>query len=215
MADFTTAQQYVKVAEGGYSTDVNDAGNYNNFDKSTTFVGTNFGISAPTLSAYLGRPATAADMQALTYDTALAIYKKNYWDAVNGDSIQNQSIALMCYDSAVNQGVGAISSMVSDTLGIPVSIPFSQNVVSAINNYPDQQDLFNKLSQARIDRYSSEGFGSAFINRVQGIIFDATQAVTDKVKKNPLLTIAIITTLVAITFGIIYRKKITKLFNKI
>ena len=186
MADFTTAQQYVQVAEGGYSRDTNDSGNYNNFDKSTAFVGTKFGVSAPTLSAYLGRPATAEDMLALTYETALAIYKKNYWDELTLDSVNNQSISGLIYDGSINQGVGAMSRVVSNVLGINATLPFSQDTISAINNYEDQQDLFNKLAAERIALYpSSSPYYEGWVARVQGIVYDATQEVVAAVKKNP------------------------------
>jgi len=41
--------------EGGYSTDVNDVGNYLNEDTSSAFIGTNHGISAPVLAKFLGK----------------------------------------------------------------------------------------------------------------------------------------------------------------
>jgi lysozyme family protein len=43
----------------------------------------------------------------LTKDQAIDIYRKQYWNAVHGDEIQCQGIALMLFDLAVNSGVGA------------------------------------------------------------------------------------------------------------
>lgn len=72
--------------EGGYSTDVEDKGNYNSiedYNNRTNFVGTNFGISAPVLSEYLGRKATEEDMKQLSKQEATDIIRTQYYDRYN------------------------------------------------------------------------------------------------------------------------------------
>ena len=135
MADFSISQGLVSVAEGAYGNDPKDAGNYTGGAVGVgDLIGTKYGISAPTLSNFLGRTATVSDMQNLTYNTALQIYKANYWNIIGGDEISSQSIANITYDGAVNEGVGEMASLLSGILTIPVSIPFSQTVIDAINN---------------------------------------------------------------------------------
>lgn len=63
-------------AEGGYSTDKTDQGNYIN----GKFIGTNHGISAPILADYLGREPTVEEMKNLTKDKAREIAANRYYD---------------------------------------------------------------------------------------------------------------------------------------
>ena len=63
-------------AEGGYSNDTGDTGNYYN----GIFIGTNHGISAPVLAEHLGRIPSVQDMRNLTQDEAREIAATNYYD---------------------------------------------------------------------------------------------------------------------------------------
>ena len=95
MASFEKASTVVAGVEGGYSTNINDKGNYltnSDFEAKKNFIGTNWGISAPTLAAWRGKAVTKEDMKALTYPEALKIFKKNYWDAIDGDKIKDNSL---------------------------------------------------------------------------------------------------------------------------
>lgn len=66
----------LKQAEGGYQKMVEDKGNY----YQGALIGTNHGISAPTLAKHLGRPPTEKDMRELKLDTANSIYKDKYYE---------------------------------------------------------------------------------------------------------------------------------------
>ena len=87
-ASFDEAQGLVKLAEAGYSSDRDDTGNYIDVPGGRRFIGTNHGISAPILDEYfksqgVERLLTKNDMKNLSYETALKIYRTNYWDAQN------------------------------------------------------------------------------------------------------------------------------------
>jgi lysozyme family protein len=206
MASFEKAQEFVKGAEGGYSTDKTDKGNYYN----GVFVGTNHGISAPVLAEWLGRTPTIQDMKNLSYETALKIYKNNYWNKISGDSISNNSISALLYDAAVNQGTGKAKEIVSKTLNINVSLPFSKAVTDTINNYKNQEELFNKMKQTRISLYNSkDSHYQAWMDRVNKILFEAGKA-TEIVKKNALPLILAGVLLAGVTLAIIYRNELIK-----
>lgn len=64
---------------------------------------TNLGITIGTLSSWLGRKATKAEVRALTPQTVQPIYKRNYWDKVRGDSLPG-GVDIVTYDAAVNSG---------------------------------------------------------------------------------------------------------------
>lgn len=78
--------------EGGYVDDPQDPGG-----------ATNLGVTIGTLSAWLGRQATKAEVRALTPEAVKPIYKKNYWDKVRGDDLP-AGVDFACYDFAVNSG---------------------------------------------------------------------------------------------------------------
>ncbi len=78
--------------EGGYVDNPRDPGG-----------ATNLGITIGTLSTWLGRPATKAEVRALTPDKARPIYRRNYWDKIGADSME-PGMDFAAYDFAVNSG---------------------------------------------------------------------------------------------------------------
>jgi lysozyme family protein len=64
---------------------------------------TNLGITIGTLSKWRGRPVSKADVKELTKDEAAQIYRKNYWNAINGDALP-RGVDLSVWDFGVNSG---------------------------------------------------------------------------------------------------------------
>lgn len=66
---------------------------------------TKYGITAATLGAHrnLGRPATAAEVKALTKEEAAQIYKKSYW-VQSGAHLLPDGLDYMAFDFGVNSG---------------------------------------------------------------------------------------------------------------
>jgi Glycosyl hydrolase 108 len=112
MADFNNYINTILAKEGGYVNDKVDRGGK-----------TKFGISQ---AAYPN-----LDIANLTLPQAVSIYKRDYWDKINGDRLP-ESVALNAFDAAVNQGVG-----------------FAR---SALNKVGYDNDAFTK---ERLNRYSS------------------------------------------------------------
>lgn len=100
-------------AEGGYSTDKLDTGNY----YSGKFVGTNHGISAPTLAAYLGRTPTVADMKGLDKQKAREIAKNQYFDRFNISTLPAdlQEIVFHAVFMGETRGVRAMQNLLGLT----------------------------------------------------------------------------------------------------
>ena len=92
-SNFDRAFQLTLKHEGGYVDHPRDPGG-----------ATNLGVTIGTLSGWLGRPATKAEVKALTPAKVQPIYRKNYWDAVGGDRMES-GFDYACYDFAVNSGV--------------------------------------------------------------------------------------------------------------
>jgi lysozyme family protein len=181
-SSFMKAQKHVKVSEAGYSDDRHDTGNWINVKGyGKRFVGTKFGISAPILAKYLGRLPKKEDMMKLPYETALKIYKKNYWDANNITHFSNQSIADILYDGCVNQGISGTKETMRNALnrmGVKISPgddPFSMEWIRKANSL-DQKTLFSNIKAERGKRYkSSDTFtvhGKGWLNRLGSLEFD-------------------------------------------
>jgi len=100
----------VKLAEGGYSTDVEDRGNYNDKNVKGEFVGTNHGVSAPVLAKELGRKVTAKDMKALTKDKAEDILMKRFYDKPKLNALPSE-LQEIVYNGVVNSERHAIKVM--------------------------------------------------------------------------------------------------------
>lgn len=89
---FARALTLVLQHEGGWSDDPADPGG-----------ATNLGVTIGTLSLWLGRPATKAEVKALTVATVAPIYRRNYWDAVRADELP-PGLGYALFDFAVNSG---------------------------------------------------------------------------------------------------------------
>ena len=225
MADFSQAQSFVKVAEGGYTNNPNDNGNWTGGKVgSGTLIGTNHGISAPVLSSWLGRTASVSDMKNLSYQTALQIYKRNYWDALNLDKVNNQSVALLIYDSGVNIGTSWVKTATVDslnTVGKSVSKSDSWSTLVSKINQSDQQKFYNALWNKRKQKYdsmSSSPFYEGWMNRINRLAFfltEKTQNIKSIAKRNrPVTILIVLLSVTAITGLLVFRKQIVNAINK-
>ena len=93
-SNFPEALRLVLKHEGGYVDHPQDPGG-----------ATNKGITIGTLSDWLKRPASKAEVRNISDATVAAIYRKNYWDAMNADSLPS-GVDYAVFDYAVNSGVG-------------------------------------------------------------------------------------------------------------
>jgi len=119
MGEIDSVLDTILSHEGGFQANKNDKGNYNSEGK---LVGTNFGISAPVLEAYLGRPVTAQDMKELTEDTAKDIYRRNYiHPVVNNLGVEPSNPAFeQVVDMVVNHGYANTVPIVQRAIGVKV-----------------------------------------------------------------------------------------------
>lgn len=90
--NFAKALAHVLKHEGGYVDHPRDPGG-----------ATNLGVTIGTLSQVLGRPATKAEVKALTRKTVAPIYRQLYWDKIRGDDLPS-GVDFAVFDFAVNSG---------------------------------------------------------------------------------------------------------------
>jgi lysozyme family protein len=120
------------------------------------------------------------DLKKINANDAQAIAKSHYWDRLNGDLINNQSIAAFIVDFAYNCGVSTAAKKTQEVLGLDQDGKLGPHSVSAINE-ADQEDLFNKL-KARREKYyhaivdnnpSQSKFLKGWLNRNDSFKFKA------------------------------------------
>ncbi|KMO34896.1 hypothetical protein VQ03_22830 [Methylobacterium tarhaniae] len=89
---FERALSLVLKHEGGWSDDPADPGG-----------ATNLGVTIGTLSLWLGRPATKAEVRALAPSSVAPLYRRRFWDAIQGDALP-AGLDYALFDFAVNSG---------------------------------------------------------------------------------------------------------------
>lgn len=99
MADqFDTFIRRILSHEGGYSADPKDPGNWTGGRVGAgKLLGTKYGIAANTYPHL--------NIKALTWDDAVAIYRRDFWKASKAD-ILPPAVGFQLLDGAVNSGIG-------------------------------------------------------------------------------------------------------------
>lgn len=112
MSAFDQAFAIVIGHEGGYTSGVGDPGGE-----------TKFGISK--------RAYPSVSIPDLTLDGAKAIYKRDYWDKLHLDTA-DPGLALIAFDSAVNNGVGQATKWLQGALGVAADGIFGGATAAAL-----------------------------------------------------------------------------------
>jgi hypothetical protein len=148
---FKIALAFTKKVEGGLSMNPNDPGNWTGGRvDSGELKGTNFGISA---AAYPN-----LDIKNLTIEQAEAIYKRDYWDTINGDSIPFPASTAV-FDFAVNSGPSRALRFWREIK----SEYEGKSDVEALNAFQNKRrDFFRGLS-------TYDTFGSGWENRLNSL----------------------------------------------
>lgn len=142
--EFSKCLQFVFAEEGGYSDTPGDSGGP-----------TNYGITLATLSAWRGRQCTAADVRALTQAQASAIYRSDYWGAVEGDYLP-PGLDLMTFDFGVTSGPGTSAILLQRVLDVeqdgiigPVTLAAAECAIDVLRS------RIEALGAAQADYYRS------------------------------------------------------------
>lgn len=176
MANFSLFIPILEKVEGGYQNLSADRGNYNSLGQR---VGTNYGISARFYETIIGRPPTVADMKAITKEKAKQLYKTHFWDDIQGDYLKSQSVANIIADAAVNGGEEPIGMIVQNILKFDfdksIKIDGDIGLITAqLINSVNQETLFLKIKQARIDFYKNIGgqFLNGWLTRLKSFVYN-------------------------------------------
>lgn len=169
---FTAIVGLIFGAEGGYDVTPSDPGNWTGgVAGAGTLRGTKYGISAasyPTL-----------DVAGLTLDQATAIYRADYWARIAGDDLPGQ-VALLIFDAAVNQGVGAAARALQASAGVAVDGVVGPQTIAAVRQYADVPGLLAEITARRAQLYAGTArfnlFGLGWMRRAAGMMRAALAA---------------------------------------
>lgn len=132
LMDFDKAFEAIMEWEGGYVFDSNDPGGE-----------TKFGICK--------RSYPNLDIKNLTKQQAKEIYKMDYWDAVSADKLPD-SIKLMVFDCAVNQGCPFAKITLQKALGVTRDGIIGPKTLAAFEDVSEYM-LIKKITAYRLERY--------------------------------------------------------------
>ena len=155
-----TAIKHVLKYEGGYVNHPDDPGGM-----------TNLGVTKRVWEDWSGKPATEADMRALTVDMVAPLYKKRYWDAVRGDDLPS-GVDLCVFDCAVNAGVWRASRFLQQAVGVVADGAIGPKTLAAVTAMP-ADEIIEKFCDLREAHYKSLStfatFGKGWTNRLNAV----------------------------------------------
>lgn len=141
---FKKALRFVLNREGGYSNNPNDKGG-----------ATNKGITQNTYNAYLKRKGRQArDVRNITDAEVEDIYYSSYWLGAGCDKM-SPVFAVVCFDTAVNMGVGRVKPFLQEAQYMDVDA----FILARIRKYNE----FAKTPSQR-------GFLHGWLNRVFALV---------------------------------------------
>lgn len=147
MAEYTKLIPHVLKWEGGWSNDPNDSGGP-----------TMKGITLATYTAYCSKKGwpnpTLKQLKEITKIEWEEIFKTMYWDRWKADQIKNQSIANLLVDWLWTSGTYGIKYP-QQILGVSADGIVGPKTITAINNYSNQRELFDKLWNRRKQHFIS------------------------------------------------------------
>lgn len=165
MAKYTKLIQKVLKWEGGYA---------GNIDGMTC---TMKGVTLATYRKFFGSNKTCKDLKEITQAEWDLIFKEGYWDKWRADEINNQSIADLLVDWTWASGRYGII-LPQRVLGVKDDGVVGPKTIAAINDYPNQKELFWKLWNRRkrhfqdIAKNGKEKFLKGWLHRLEDFIYN-------------------------------------------
>ncbi|HXQ16600.1 MAG TPA: glycosyl hydrolase 108 family protein [Caulobacteraceae bacterium] len=172
---FEACLPVILASEGGFVDDPHDPGG-----------ATNLGITLATLSGWLGRPASIAEVEALTSTAVAPIYLARYWNPSHACDCPG-GVDLMVFDEAVNQGVGRAIASLQAALGVTADGAFGPATKAALST-ADPASLVRAVAANREAHYRAlptfPRFGRGWLARLART---TGLALTMSTPSNPLI----------------------------
>jgi lysozyme family protein len=157
--------------EGGFVNDPDDPGG-----------ATNLGVTIGTLSEVLGRPATVAEVKALTPKTVEPIYRQRYWNLVHGDELPF-GLDLAVFDFGVHSGPARSIMALQHVLGVADDGKIGPITIAAANR-ADPARAIQTLCAERLTFLSRLSIFAKFGKGLRNRVALAEKAALDMVAKH-------------------------------
>lgn len=173
MAQYNKLIAHILKWEGGWGNDPADKGGP-----------TMKGVTIATYTAYCAKKGwpnpTLSQLRNITKAEWEEIFKTMFWDRWKADQIKNQSIANLLVDWVWTSGIYGIK-FPQRVLGVADDGIVGPKTLAAINNYPNQKELFDKLWQRRKQHFTSiansrpgnKKFLKGWLNRLNDLKYSA------------------------------------------
>lgn len=172
MPDYRDAIKKVLEHEGGFVNHKADKGGP-----------TNWGVTQAVYDKYIQEvtknpsyKSTIAEIQNMPIGNALAIYKKNYWDVIQGDKITRYAIAAAIFDQAINRGPVAAVKQAQRLLGLTDDGKVGPTTLSYLNKVDEAKFLASYLAASKTayqqivaNNPSQAVFLTGWLNRVDSL----------------------------------------------
>ena len=158
--EFQRCLALVLSYEGGFSNDLSDHGG-----------ATNLGITRSTLEDFCGRSCSIKDVRSLTRIKVEPIYRDRFWNLVQGDLLP-VGVSAIVFDGAVNQGVGGITRILQEAVGVEADGALGPLTLKAVSSRY-ASEVIAAVQAARIASYRKDAgfarFGTGWLRRVNSV----------------------------------------------
>ena len=171
MAKIELLAPFIIRWEGGFVDDPDDSGGATNMGVTiTTWKKVGYDITGDGI-------IDVTDLKLLTKDDVInKVLKPHYWDRWRADEIKNQSIANILVDWVWASGAHGVK-IPQKLLGVIVDGIVGPRTLTALNEYQDQKELFDKIKAARVEfieeicrqRSKNNKFKKGWLNRLNAI----------------------------------------------
>lgn len=105
------------------------------------------GVTLAVFRAEFGSDRTADELRAISDGAVAAIYRRRYWDRINGDALP-AGVDLATFDAAVNSGPGRAARWLQDAVGATADGVIGPMTLRAARAYPADRAII-RMSDSR------------------------------------------------------------------
>jgi lysozyme family protein len=140
---------------------------------------TNLGVTKTVWEGWTGHDTTEAAMRNLSTSDVEPLYRKKYWDAIQGDVLPS-GVDYCVFDTAVNSGAGRAIKLLQRSIGVTQDGLIGPNSLAAIL-VSDVGSLIDKYCAARNEFLQSlstfDTFGKGWTRRVSEVNLKAKEMI--------------------------------------
>lgn len=155
--NFAEALQKLLAHEGGFVDHPSDPGGM-----------TNLGVTKKVWEEWVGHPVDEKAMRALTPEMVAPLYRKKYWDKVNGDALP-AGVDYAVFDAAVNSGPGRAAKWLQACVGVEPDGSIGPKTLAAVSAFPGAElieDYAKRRLSFLLDLPHWQTFGKGWTRRV-------------------------------------------------